>query len=97
MKYNRSTSYALGITSLASGYKGQTLIRTPWPRSDDPLSYSDKKAIQRKLTALGYDTGGVDGKIGPNSRKAIRAWQSSQGLPADGYMEQTLFKRLMGR
>ena len=53
--------------------------------------------MQRKLTSLGYDTGGVDGKIGPNSRKAIRAWQSSQGLPADGYMEQTLFKRLMGR
>jgi len=89
--------WALGITSLASGYKGQTLISTPWPRSDDPLSYSDKKAMQRKLTSLGYNTGGVDGKIGPNTRKAIRAWQASQGLPADGYMEQGLFKRLTAK
>jgi len=97
MKYNRSTSYALGISSLASGFRGQPLIQTAWPRKDAPLSFSDKKAMQKKLTKLGYDTGGVDGKIGPNSRKAIRAWQSSQGLPADGYMEQSLFKRLMAQ
>ena len=51
--------------------------------------------MQAKLTALGYSTGGVDGQVGPNTRKAIRAWQSSQGLPADGYMEQRLFARLM--
>jgi len=50
--------------------------------------------MQRKLTALGFDTKGVDGRIGPNSRKAIRAWQAASGLTADGYMEQRLFKRL---
>ena len=95
MKYNRSTSYALGISSLASSFQGQPLLRTPWPRNDKPLSFTNKKDMQKKLTALGYDTKGVDGQIGPNSRLAIRAWQAARGLPADGYMEQSLFQKLM--
>jgi len=97
MKYNRSTSYALGISALASGFQGQPLIRTPWPINDKPLSFDNKKSMQAKLTALGFDTQGVDGQVGPNSRRAIRAWQASQGLPADGYMEQDLYQKLMAQ
>jgi len=55
----------------------------------------DMKPI--KLTRLGFNTGGIDGNIGPNTRKAIRGWQASRGLPADGYMEQNLYKRLMAQ
>ncbi len=94
-KYNNSTSYAMGITVLGDALRGQATLRTPWPRDDEPLSFEDKKSLQSKLTQLGYSTGGVDGQIGPNSRKAIRAWQRANGLPADGYMEQSLFQRLM--
>ena len=96
-RYNNSTSYALGIGVLASALDGQAAIRTPWPRDDEQLSRSDKEAMQRRLTELGYDTKGVDGQIGPNSRRAIRAWQQANGIVADGYMEQALFKRLMTR
>ena len=96
-KYNNSTSYALGINVLAQSVQGYPAIRTPWPKSDKPLSLSDKEAMQRRLTALGYDTGGVDGQIGPNSRRAIRAWQAANGLPADGYVEQSIFAKIMGR
>jgi len=94
-KYNNSTSYAMGITVLANALKGESTLTTPWPRSDKALSFEDKKNLQRKLTQLGYSTGGVDGQIGPNSRKAIRAWQRANGLPADGYIEQTLLKKIM--
>jgi len=94
-KYNNSTSYAMGITVLGEALRGRASITTPWPREDKPLSFTNKKAMQSKLNALGYNVGGVDGQIGPNTRKAIRGWQKSQGLPADGYMEQGLYHRLI--
>lgn len=96
-KYNNSTSYALGINVLAETLKGRKAIQAPWPRDDTPLSLSDKEDLQRRLTQLGFSTGGVDGQIGPNTRKAIRAWQRANGAAADGYVEQALFKRIMGR
>lgn len=96
-RYNNSTSYVMGISVLADTIGGQSGIRQDWPRNDLPLSFTDKKAMQKRLTELGFDTQGVDGRIGPNSRKAIRAWQAANGLTADGYMEQRLFAKLMGR
>jgi len=96
-RYNNSTSYALGIGVLANALEGQPSIRTPWPRDDKQLSRTDKENMQRRLTALGFDTKGVDGQIGPNSRKAIRAWQQANGEIADGYVEQSLFRKIMGR
>ena len=95
-RYNNSTSYVMGISVLADAIAGKPGIRKDWPRSDLPLSFDDKKAMQQRLTDLGFDTKGVDGRIGPNSRKAIRAWQKANGLVADGYVEQRLFARMMG-
>ncbi|MGB0907550.1 MAG: lytic murein transglycosylase [Maricaulaceae bacterium] len=94
-KYNNSTSYALGIGVLSEALRGKKAITKAWPRSDKPVGRSDLKRMQEKLTALGYDTKGADGIVGPNTRRAIRAWQSTKGLAADGYIEQKLFKRIM--
>jgi membrane-bound lytic murein transglycosylase B len=96
-KYNNSTSYAMGITVLGEALRGKSIIQTDWPRADKPLSFENKKAMQRKLNQLGFNVGGVDGVVGPGTRKGIRAWQKSRGFPADGYMEQTLFTRLMAQ
>jgi membrane-bound lytic murein transglycosylase B len=96
-KYNNSTSYAMGITVLGEALRGKSILQTDWPRADKPLSFTDKKAMQRKLNQLGFNVGGVDGVVGSGTRKGIRAWQKSRGLPADGYMEQSLFKRLMAQ
>ncbi|WP_427452508.1 lytic murein transglycosylase [Litorimonas sp. WD9-15] len=95
-RYNNSTSYVMGISVLADAFAGAPGIQQDWPRGDELLSFEDKKAMQQRLTDLGFDTQGVDGRIGPNSRKAIRAWQAANGLTADGYVEQRLFKRMMG-
>ena len=94
-RYNNSTSYVMGISVLADALVRKPGIQQDWPREDKLLSFDDKKALQQRLTDLGYSTGGVDGRIGPNSRRAIRAWQAANGLTADGYMEQRLFRRLM--
>lgn len=96
-RYNNSTSYVMGISVLSDAIVRKPGIQQDWPRGDELLSFEDKKAMQQKLTLLGFDTKGVDGRIGPNSRRAIRAWQASNGLTADGYMEQRMFKRLMAQ
>jgi len=96
-RYNNSTSYVMGISVLSDALVRKPGIQQDWPRGDKLLSFEDKKSMQQKLTDLGYNTQGVDGRIGPNSRKAIRAWQAANGLTADGYMEQRLFKRLMAQ
>ncbi|PHR58643.1 MAG: murein transglycosylase [Robiginitomaculum sp.] len=96
-KYNNSTSYALGIGVLAKSYQGETAIVRDWPRTDKPLSHTDKKNLQRALTNQGFDTKGVDGQLGPNSRRAIRAWQTANKVPADGYVEQSLLKNILGK
>jgi hypothetical protein len=41
-------------------------------------------AVQRDLTALGFDPGPADGLIGARTRGAIRAYQEARGLPVDG-------------
>ena len=94
-RYNNSTSYALGISMLAESLAGRPTLQKPWPKSDEPVAFKDLIRMQKKLTALGYNTQGADGIIGPNTRKAIQAWQVKNGLPADGYIEQGMFQKIM--
>ena len=42
------------------------------------------KAMQRKLIALGYLSGGADGIFGPATKKAVTAFQTASGLVANG-------------
>ncbi len=42
------------------------------------------RKLQRRLTALGYAPGGVDGVIGPATKSALERFQSDHGLTADG-------------
>lgn len=55
------------------------------------------RAIQRRLRALGYRPGPVDGVAGPRTREAIRAYQRDVGLAADGEPNVALWRRLRGR
>ncbi len=96
-RYNNSTSYVLGITVLANAYRGRDIITTAWPKNDLPLSFTNRKRLQESLTQLGYNTKGVDGQIGPNSRKAIRAFQSDNQMPADGYATPQLLKHVLDK
>ena len=94
MRYNASTSYALAVGHLADRIGGGGPIVASWPRDERPLSRSEREDLQRLLTGLGYDTEGVDGIIGPNTRSALRAYQRDRGLPADGFPTEQLLRRL---
>lgn len=91
--YNNSTSYALGIGLLADRFGGGGPLVTPWP-TETALSLSDRMAAQIALARVGFNPGPADGVIGAGTRKALRAWQQSQQLPADGYMSSDMVARL---
>src|SRR3954454_15425863 len=42
------------------------------------------RTLQRRLTRLGYAPGPVDGRFGPRTEAAVLAFQTRQGLTADG-------------
>ena len=42
------------------------------------------RQIQNLLDYLGYDPGVIDGANGPNTEDAVRAFQTAEGLTADG-------------
>jgi hypothetical protein len=92
-KYNNSLAYALAVGLLADGFAGDPPLTTPWP-AETPLSLDDRLAAQGALQRLGYDPGPLDGVIGARARAALRAWQKSQGLVADGYLTPDLIARL---
>ncbi len=50
------------------------------------LDRSARRLIQRGLRADGFDPGSVDGLFGPATRASLRAWQSSRGQAATGYL-----------
>ncbi len=93
-RYNSSDSYAMGIGHLADRLRGAGSFQGTWPRGDRALSTAERQELQRLLTAHGYDTGGVDGRIGPNTLSAVRAYQAAAGLTPDGYVSADLLARL---
>ena len=59
----------------------------PAPTSAEVLDPNDNASvmhIQRQLSALGYNTGPIDGMIGPMTRNAIKGFQKDHGLPVNG-------------
>jgi peptidoglycan hydrolase-like protein with peptidoglycan-binding domain len=45
-----------------------------------------RKQIQRALKNAGFYTGAIDGKIGPQTKKAIKEFQKANGLKPDGFV-----------
>lgn len=90
LSYNPASAYALAVAFLSERIGGAPRHSFAWPVEDRPLARAEREELQEKLTALGFDTGGVDGIIGANSRSAIRRFQAANGLIADGYASERL-------
>ena len=58
------------------------------------LGRDARRAIQRDLVVLRYDTRGIDGIFGPGSRRAITNWQQQNGFSQTGYLTAEQITRL---
>lgn len=95
-RYNNSVSYALAIGLTADGIMGKPGLTKAWP-NDPSMTRDQRIGAQRALTQLGYDTQGVDGVIGSNTRAALRRWQIANNRIADGYLTPALADELIRR
>ncbi|MDP4991078.1 MAG: lytic murein transglycosylase, partial [Marivita lacus] len=92
--YNTADAYVIGVGHLSDRITGAGPIRSGWPREDRALSFEERKEMQRLLTAKGFDTQKIDGRIGPLTINAVRAFQTSIGDIPDGYASLNILDKL---
>ncbi len=93
--YNPANTYALAIAHLGDRIRGDGPFVQPYPGGERTPTLAEVQEIQRRLTALGFDTGGTDGRVGRDTMVAVRDYQRKVGMtPADGYAGLKLLARL---
>ncbi len=96
-RYNNADLYALSVGLLADQIAGYGELVRDWARPFTRLTSSETEELQRKLSALGYYDGNIDGRIGEGSRAAIKAFQARSGLTQDGHPSKEVLSILRGR
>ena len=95
--YNASDAYVIAVGHLADRIKGGRAFCAGWPRQQAAMTPAERREFQERLSAAGFDTEGIDGIFGPNTFAALRGFQSSEGLVADGYPSHEILHRLRVR
>jgi len=93
LKWNQSLVYSLTAAYYATRLAGEPAMNKGSGTPPPPLSFEQSKELQQKLRAYGYK-GEIDGKLGLETRTAIKAAQIKQRLPADSYPTVELLQRL---
>lgn len=92
--YNTADAYVIAVGHLADRLRGEGPILAPWPRDERALSFDERVALQKRLTAAGFDTGGIDAKMGPKTVAAIKGFQKSRGMVPDGFPSLSVLSAL---
>jgi lytic murein transglycosylase len=93
--YNPSMNYTLSIVHLGDRIMGAGPLVQPFPGGERTPTLAEVQEVQQRLTALGFDTGGTDGRVGNDTMIAVRNFQRKVGMqPADGYSGVKLLARL---
>jgi len=82
----------LSVTGLIDDVTAGALEEARWKLGDRSLNLQtaplmrgdDVAALQSRLTEMGFDCGRVDGIYGPRSEAAVKEFQQSVGISADG-------------
>lgn len=93
-RYNTADAYVIAVGHLGDMLMGKPPIKAGWPRDLRALTLDERLELQARLTERGFDTKGVDGRIGPNTIAAVKAWQRANGAVPDGYASLDVLKAL---
>ena len=96
----KTSGHTVVVLSNGSKYEGAVA-----PKADSlgdrllkrGMSGDDVEALQKRLNALGYDCGKVDGDFGANTERGVEAFQRAAGIEVDGKFGQESLKALEAR
>lgn len=94
MDWNRSVNYALSVAQLAEQLRHDSRIVGGQFAETGALSFSEMLDLQQMLNARGFDAGEPDGFPGFKTQDAIRKYQLTTQIPADGYASRGIYERL---
>lgn len=92
--YNKADSYVIAVGHLADRIAGAEPFRATWPRDLRALTLPERKELQQRLLDAGVYAGEADGKVGPLTIAAVKAFQRQQGLNPDGYPSLDVLTKL---
>ena len=72
-------------------------VYSPEPAYDNGYSNSAVSEVQSALTRKGYYHGAIDGRMGPETRSAVRQYQRNHGMEVTGNIDQTVLDALRHR
>ncbi|MFS1523295.1 lytic murein transglycosylase [Microbulbifer sp. 2304DJ12-6] len=93
-RYNNSDRYAIAIGLLADRIGGAPPLVKDWNRPFTPLQSGQVEELQKLLNQQGFYSGEIDGKAGPATRKAIRAFEARAGVAVKGYPSKEVLELL---
>lgn len=94
LRYNNADAYAIGVAHLASRIDGGGPFIKGFPRDPNVLDEAERIELQKRLTAMGYDTGGTDGRTGSMTAAAVSAFQAARGMTVDGIPDREVLLAL---
>lgn len=83
--YNKADAYVIAVGHLADRLRGGAAFVQGWPRDLRVLTLPEKVELQQHLLDKALMSGEADGKIGPLTMAALKAFQRRIGVVADGY------------
>jgi peptidoglycan hydrolase-like protein with peptidoglycan-binding domain len=66
----------------------------PNEQSEANLSSNQIRQVQQALGQKGFKAGRADGKLGPETKQALKSFQQSQGLQVTGQLDQQTMAKL---
>ena len=91
-RWNRSDFYALAVGVLADKINKRSTLDVKNMKVLPGLSRDDVKSMQEVLKKENFYDGNVDGVLGSGTRNAVKKYQKSHKLPADGFLSKELLE-----